>query len=290
MDDTSVGIVKESLTLVDIILGHTRHDGHGCRRGGRGIEGSTVWLDSGGSSIEDGQLQVDGNGRGAIGGAGIGRGGVDGNKVDLGSNIVRGIKDKGRVRVGTVRGRQNERGNLLSGSRVGHGAGNINVSWCTAHAHTHVSLVIGDDRDVVLITSAISAVPVSTSVMSVTMMSIVIVGSLVKWRKLFLLHLTSRDDPDSVSRVARLDINGPTVSMSMTVVVDDGIGVLSVITNNIDLGRVSLVVAINNNSVSMSASLDNSISMSTGLDDRGIVSMSSSLDNGGIIVASGGKE
>lgn len=139
----------------------------------------------------------------------------------------------------------------MSGSRIRHGAGNIDVSWCTSHTHAHVSLVVGDDCDVVLITSAISAVPVSTSVMSVTMMSIVIVGSLVKWRKLFLLHLTSRDDPDSVSRVARLDINGPTVSMSMTVVVDDGIGILSVITNNIDLGRVSLVVTINNKSVSM---------------------------------------
>lgn len=97
MDDTSVGIVKESLTLVDIILGHTRHDGHGCWRGGRGIEGSTVWLDGGGSSIENGQLQVDGNGRSAIGGAGIGRGGVDRNKVDLGPDVVGSVKDKGRV-------------------------------------------------------------------------------------------------------------------------------------------------------------------------------------------------
>ena len=76
----------------------------------------------------------------------------------------------------------------------------------------------------------------------------------------------------------------------MTVVIDDGIGVLSVVANNVDLGRVSLVVTIDNHSITVSASFDNSISMSTSLDDRGIVSVSSGLDNSGIVMASGGKE
>jgi hypothetical protein len=290
VNNSSVGIVEECLTLVDIILGHTRHDCHGCWRGGGGIKGSAVWLNGGGSSIKDGQLQIDSNGRSVIGGPGIGRGGVDGNEVDLSSDIVGGVEDECRIRVGSVGCRQDERGNLLSGSRIGHGAGNINVSWCTSHTHIHVSLVVGNDSNIVIITSTVSAVPVSTSMMSVTVVSIVIVGSLVQWRKLLLLHLTSRNDPDSVSRVARVNVDGSTVSVMTTVVVDDGIGVLPDIINNIDLGRVSLVVAINNHSVTVSASLDHSISMSTSLDDRTIVSVTSSLDNSGIVMASGRKE
>jgi hypothetical protein len=179
VNNSSVGIVEESLTLMNIILGHTRHDGHGCGRGGRRVEGSAVWLNSGGSSIEDGQLQVDGNGRSIVGCTGIGRGGVDGNKVDLGSDIVGGVEDKRRVRISSVRGRQYERGNLLSGGRIGHGTGYVNVSWCTSHTHIHVSLAVGNDCNIVIITSTISAVPMSTSMVSVPVVSIMIVGSLV---------------------------------------------------------------------------------------------------------------
>lgn len=77
----------------------------------------------------------------------------------------------------------------------------------------------------------------------------------------------------------------------MTIVVNNGIGILSIIANDVDLGRVSLVVTINNHSITVSASLDDSITMSASLDDCGIVSVSSSLDNGRIIVvASSGKE
>ena len=178
----------------------------------------------------------------------------------------------------------------MSGSRIGHGAGDVNVSWCTSHTHIHVSLVIGNDCNIVIITSAVSAIPVSTSMMPVTMMSIVIMGSRVKWRKLVLLDLTSRNDSDSISRVARVDVDGSTVSVMTAVLIDHSIGVLSVIINNIDLGRVSLVVAIDNHSITVSASPDHSISMSTSLDHRGIVSVSSSLDNSGIVMASGRKE
>jgi hypothetical protein len=90
--------------------------------------------------------------------------------------------------------------------------------------------------------------------------------------------------------MARVDVDGSTMSVMSTVVVDDGISVLSVIINDIDLCRVSLVVAIDNHSVTVSASLDHCISMSTSLDDRGIVSVTSSLDNGGIVMASGCEE
>lgn len=130
--------------------------------------------------------------------------------------------------------------------------------------------------------------------MSVTVMSVVIVvvvRSLVEWGKLLFLHLATGDDPDSVSRVARLDVDGSTVLVMSTILVDDGIGIFSVVTNDIDLGRVSLVMAINNYSVTVSASLDNSITMSTCLDDCGVMSVTSSLDNGSIVVvASSSKE
>jgi hypothetical protein len=144
--------------------------------------------------------------------------------------------------------------------------------------------VIVDNDDIVIITSTISAIPVSTTMVTVSVMSIAIVRSLVEWGKLLLLHLASRDDPDFVPRVARLDVNRSTVSMVAAILIDDSIGIFSVIPNNIDLGRVSLVVTINNHSITVSASLDNSIAMSTSLDDRGIVSVTSSLDNGGLVM------
>jgi hypothetical protein len=170
----------------------------------------------------------------------------------------------------------------LSFGRVGHGASDINVSRCTSHSN--ITLVIVDNDDIVIITSTISAIPVSTTMVTVSVMSIAIVRSLVEWGKLLLLHLASRDDPDFVPRVARLDVNRSTVSMVAAILIDDSIGIFSVIPNNIDLGRVSLVVTINNHSITVSASLDNSIAMSTSLDDRGIVSVTSSLDNGGLVM------
>jgi hypothetical protein len=291
MNDSSVGVVKESLTLVDIVLGHTRHDGHWGGRSGRWVKGSAVWLDGGGSSIEDGQLEIDGNGRVTIGSSGIRRGRVDRDKVDLSSDVVGSVKDKSRVGLGSIGGRKNERGDLLSTGRIGHRASDINVTRCTSHPH--ISLVIVDDGDIIIVTSAVSTVPVSSTVvtMSVPMsvVSIVIVRPLVEWGKLLLLDLASGNDPDSVPGVARLDVDGSTVSVAMTVVVDDGIGILSVIVNHVDLGRVALVmvsssVVINNDGITMSTGLDNGIAVSASLDNSGIVSVASSLDNSGLVV------
>lgn len=185
----------------------------------------------------------------------------------------------------------------MSSSRVGHGAGNVDVARCASH--TNVPLGVGDDGDIVVITTTISAVPVSTSVMtmpmSVSVMTVVIVRSLVEWGKLLFLDLASGNDPDAVSGMARLDVNGSTVSVPMAVVVNDSIGILSVIVNHIDLGRMSLVVMsssvlVNNNGITMSAGVDSSSIVSTGLDNSGIVSMTSSLDDSSLVMVASGKE
>jgi hypothetical protein len=292
MNDSSVRVVEEGLTLVHIVLGHTRHDGHGGGRSGRWVKGGAVWLDGGRSSIEDGQLEVYGNRRVAIGSSGIRRGRVDGNKVDLSSDVVGSVKDESRVGLGSIGGRKNERSDLLSTGRIGHGASDINVTGCTSHSH--ISLVVGDDGDIIIVTSAISTIPVSSTVVtmsvSVSVVSIVIVRPLVKWGKLLFVDLTSGNDPDSVSGVARLDVDGSTVSVDVAIVVDDGIGILSVVVNHIDLGRVSLVVTIDDNGITMSTGLDNGIAVSASLDNSGIVSVASSLDNSGLVVVASSKE
>jgi hypothetical protein len=293
MNDPSVRVVEESLTLMNIVLGHTRHDGHWGGRSRRRVKGSAVWLDGGRSGIEDGQLEVYGNRRVAIGGSRIRRSRVDRDKVDLGSDVVGSVKDKGRVGLGSIGGREDERGNLLSTGRVGHGAGDVNVTGCTSHSH--ISLVVADDGDIIIVTSAIPTIPVSSTVVtmsvSVFVVTIVIMRPLVEWGKLLFLDLTSGNDPDSVSGVARLDVDGSSVPVAVAIVVDDGIGILSVVVNHIDLGRVSLVVvAVDNNGISMSAGLDNRITVSASLYDSGIMSVASSLDNSGLVVVASRKE
>jgi len=116
-------------------------------------------------------------------------------------------------------------------------------------------------------------------------MFIVVVRSLVKWCELFIsLHLASVNDGDSISMMTRVEVDGSTVSVAVTVLVDYGIGVVSVVINDVDPVRVSLVVVtvvtINNDGITVSASLD----------DGGIVSVTSSLDNGSIVVVSRDKE
>jgi hypothetical protein len=287
VNNSSIRVVDECLALVNIV-GHARHDCHRSRRGGGRVESGAVWFDGSRGGVENGQLQVDRDRRSTIGGgichSSIGGGGVDRDKVDLSPDIVGGIEDESRVGVCTVRGRKDERSDSLSIGRVGHGTGDINVSWCSAH--THVSLPVVDDGHIVIVTAAISAVSVSTAVVTVmTVMFIVVVRSLVKWCELFIsLHLASVNDGDSISMVTRLEVDGSTVSVTVTVLVDNGIGVVSVVINDVDPVRVSLVVVtvvtINNDGITVSASLD----------DGGIVSVTSSLDNGSIVVVSGDKE
>lgn len=136
---------------------------------------------------------------------------------------------------------------------------------------------------------------VVTMPMSVSVMTIVIVRSLVKGGELLFLDLASGNDPDSISGMARLDVNGSTVSVPVAVVVNDSIGIFSVIINHVDLGRVSLVVVsssvlVNNNGVTMSTGLNDSSTVSASLDDSGIVSMTSSLDDSGLVMVTSRKE
>jgi len=185
----------------------------------------------------------------------------------------------------------------LSSSRVGHGAGDVDVTGCASH--TNVSLGVGDDGNIVVFTPTISAIPVSSSVMtmsmSVSVMTIMIVRSLVKGGELLFLDLASGNDPDSISGMARLDVNRSTVSVAVAVVVNDSIGILSVIVNHVDLGRMSLVVVsssvlIDNYGVTMSTGLNDSSIVSASLDNSGIVSMTSSLDDSGLVMVASGKE
>ena len=185
----------------------------------------------------------------------------------------------------------------MSSSRVGHGAGDVDVTGCASH--TNVPLGVGDDGDIVVVTSTISAISVSSAVvsmpMSVSVVSIMIVRSLVKGGELLFLDLASGNDPDSISGMARLDVNGSTVSVPVAVVVNDSIGILSVIINHVDLGRMSLVVVsssvlIDDNGITMSAGVDNSSIVSASLDNSGVVSMTSSLDDSGLVMVASGKE
>jgi hypothetical protein len=84
--------------------------------------------------------------------------------------------------------------------------------------------------------------------------------------------------------VTRLEVDGSTVSVVVTVLVDYGIGVVSVVINDVDLVRVSLVV------VTVVTIINDGITMSASLDDGGIVFVASSLDNGSIVVVSRDKE
>ena len=215
----------------------------------------------------------------------------------MGSDVVGSVKDKSGVGLGPIGGGKDERSDLLSSSSVGHGAGNVDVARCASH--TNVSLGVGDDGDIVIVTSTISAVPVSSSVMtmsmSVSVMTIMIVRSLVEGGELLDLDLASGNDPDSISGMARLDVNGSTVSVPVAVVVNDSIGILSVIINHVDLGRMSLVVVsssvlIDDNGITMSAGVDNSSIVSASLDDSGIVSVNSSLDDSGLVMVASRKE
>lgn len=206
----------------------------------------------------------------------------------MGSDVVGSVKDKSGVGLGSIGGGKDERSDLLSISRVGHGAGDVDVTRCTSH--TDVSLGVGDDGDIVIVTSTISAIPVSSSVMT-----IMIVRSLVQGGELLFLDLASGNDPDAVSGMARLDVNGSTLSVSVAVVVNDSIGILSVIINHVDLGRMSLVmvsssVLIDDNGITTSAGVDDSSIVSASLDDSGIVSVTSSLDDSGLVMMTPRKE
>ena len=131
--------------------------------------------------------------------------------------------------------------------------------------------------------------------MSVSVMTIMIVRSLVKGGKLLFLTLASGNDPDAVSGMAGFDVNVSTVSVPVAVVVNDSIGILSVIINHVDLGRMSLVVVsssvlVNNNGVTMPTGLNHSSIVSASLDNSGIVSMTSSLDDSGLVMMTSRKE
>jgi hypothetical protein len=127
----------------------------------------------------------------------------------------------------------------------------------------------------------VTTVAVSSTVVTMSVVSIVvIVGSDNEWgQSLFVFHLASRNDPHTIVSVTRLDVNGTTVSVAVTILVDDGIGVFSVITDNVDLGRVSFVVVA-------AVTIDNnSVAVSTVGDDGGVIMpVSTSLDDGGLIV------
>ena len=134
-----------------------------------------------------------------------------------------------------------------------------------------------------------------TMSMSVSVMTIMIVRSLVKGGELLFLDLASGNDPDSISGMARLDVNRSTVSVAVAVVVNDSIGILSVIVNHVDLGRMSLVVVsssvlIDNNGITMSTGLNDSSIVSASLDNSGIMSVTSSLDDSGLVMVASGKE
>lgn len=118
---------------------------------------------------------------------------------------------------------------------------------------------------------------------------------------------------DMVATVGRLDIDRSSVTVSMTVLIDDSIGVLSIVTNNVRISSVSSI-AINNHGIAMSTislddggttmvsavmpvSVDNhSLAMPmptspAGLDNGRIVPVSVvGDDRGGVSVPSGSKE
>lgn len=115
-------------------------------------------------------------------------------------------------------------------------------------------------------------------------------------------HSGSRDKADTIVFVHRVDVDWSTVSVSVTVRVDDSIGIVPVISDNVGIPSVSSVVIDNHRSIlvmptAMHVTIDNdslavTVSTSTtGFDDGGVVSVSIVRDDSrGISVPSRGEE
>lgn len=150
--------------------------------------------------------------------------------------------------------------------------------------------MIGDNGDIVIVTSAVSTVSVSSTMMSVavtvvTVMVVIVRSGNERCQSLFLFHLASGNDPHTIVSVARLDVDRSTMSVTVTILVDDSVGVLSVVTNDVDLGRVSLVmmavVVIDNDSLAMTSAGDDGsivVPVSTSLNDGRLVVVASSVE------------